>query len=332
LENLNRGLAPKPHQSKARIPDIFNGSDPHKLNHFLFQCRLFFCANPSQFSTDEEKINFALTYLSGVAQDWFEVALQQEDLGYTQLWLSTWHLFVDKLWVHFGLSDPVGDAANLIDNLRMKPGDKIATYNMEFMRYAVQLNWGDSVLCHRFYQGLPNRLQDPIANRGQGKPNSFQAMYQLAITFDNRYWERNRERDRLRNTEKDAADSHNRKQGRIAQFSASSQNSVPSHPQSSTAPPQTAPSRNSQKPPRASSSIAKSLSLSTPRVDLSDKLGRDKKPNGNERKRRIDNNLCLYCGSKDHKVDGCPRKQPVRARLTTLEKQETPLSENLSEN
>jgi len=37
-ENLNRGSAPKPHQSKARIPDIFDSSDPHKLNHFLFQC------------------------------------------------------------------------------------------------------------------------------------------------------------------------------------------------------------------------------------------------------------------------------------------------------
>jgi len=37
-ENLNRGSAPKPHQLKARIPDIFDGSDPHKLNHFLFQC------------------------------------------------------------------------------------------------------------------------------------------------------------------------------------------------------------------------------------------------------------------------------------------------------
>jgi len=203
---------------------------------------------------------------------------------------------------------------------------------MEFMRYAAQLNWGDSVLCHRFYQGLPNRLQDPIANREQGKPNSFQAMYQLAITFDNRYWERNHERDRLQNTEKDAADSHNRKQGRMAQFSASSQNSVPSRPQLSTAPPQTTPSRKSQKPPRASSSIAKSPSPSTPRVDLSNKLGRDGKLNGNERKRRIDNNLCLYCGSKDHKVDGCPRKQPVRAHLTTLEEQETPLPENLLEN
>jgi len=139
-ENLNRGSVPKPHQSKAGIPDIFDGSDPHKLNHFLFQCRLFFHANPSQFSTDEEKINFALTYLSSVAQDWFEVALQQEDLGYMQPWLSTWYLFVNELQVHFGLLDPVGDAANLIDNLRMKPGDKIATYNVEFMRYAAQLN------------------------------------------------------------------------------------------------------------------------------------------------------------------------------------------------
>jgi len=140
-----------------------------------------------QFSTDEEKINFAMTYLSGVAQDWFKVALQQEDLGYTQPWLFTWYLFVDKLWVHFGLLDLVGDAANLINNFHMKLGDKIATYNVEFMRYAAQLNWGDSVLYHCFYQGLPNRLQDPIANREQGKPNSFHAMYQLAITFDNHY-------------------------------------------------------------------------------------------------------------------------------------------------
>jgi len=69
LENLNRGSAPKPHQSKACIPDTFDGSDSHKLNHFLFQYRLFFHANPSQFSTDEEKINFGMTYLSGVAQD-----------------------------------------------------------------------------------------------------------------------------------------------------------------------------------------------------------------------------------------------------------------------
>jgi len=156
----------------------------------------------------KKKINFAMTYLSGVAQDWFKVTLQQEDLGYTQPWLSTWHLFVEELQVHFRLLDPVGDAINLIDNLCMKPGDKIATYNVEFMRYAAQLNWGDTVLCHCFYQGLPNCLQDLIANKEQGKPTSFHVMYQLAITFDNCYWEQNCKQDRLQNMEKKAADSH----------------------------------------------------------------------------------------------------------------------------
>jgi len=81
-----------------------------------------------------------MTYLSGVVQDWFEVALQQEDLSYTQPWLSTWHLFMEELQVHFRLSDLVGDATNLIDNLYMKPGDKIATYNVKFIQYAAQLN------------------------------------------------------------------------------------------------------------------------------------------------------------------------------------------------
>jgi len=115
---------------------------------------------------------------------------------------------VEELQVHFGLLDLVGDATNLIDNLYMKSGDKISTYNVEFMQYAAQLNWDDTVLCHHFYQGLPNCLQDLIANREQGKPTSFHAMYQLAITFDNHYWERNHKQDCFCNTEKEAADSH----------------------------------------------------------------------------------------------------------------------------
>jgi len=68
-ENLNRGSASKSSQLKTCIPDTFDGSDPHRLNHFLFQCWLYFHANPLQFPTDEEKINFAMTYLFSVAQD-----------------------------------------------------------------------------------------------------------------------------------------------------------------------------------------------------------------------------------------------------------------------
>ena len=123
------------------------------------------------------KINFAMTYLTGVAQDWFEVGLNQEDQSILQDWLFNWNLFVDELCWHFGLLDPVGEVANMLDNFCMKPGDKISTYNVDFMRYASQLGWRNSVLYHCYYQRLPNQIQNPISTWEQGKPTLFQDMY-----------------------------------------------------------------------------------------------------------------------------------------------------------
>jgi len=100
---------------------------------------------------------------------------------------------VDELRRHFGLSDPVGEAANMLDNFCMKSSDKISTYNVDFMCYASQLGWRNSVLCHHYYQGLPNRIQDPISTQEQEKPISFQDMYALVMTINHRYWERDHE-------------------------------------------------------------------------------------------------------------------------------------------
>jgi len=46
---------------------------------------------------DIAKINFVITYLTGVAQNWFEVDLNQKDQGILQNWLFDWNLFIDKL-------------------------------------------------------------------------------------------------------------------------------------------------------------------------------------------------------------------------------------------
>ena len=51
--------------TKACIPNIL-GTKPDKLNNFLFQCYLYFHANPAQFDTNIVKINFTMTYLTGV--------------------------------------------------------------------------------------------------------------------------------------------------------------------------------------------------------------------------------------------------------------------------
>ena len=88
--NSNQTLGPNtnPRRTKVRIPDTFSSTEPDKLNNFLFQCRLYFCTNLAQFDMDIAKINFAMTYHTGVAQDWFEVGLNQEDQDILQDWLS----------------------------------------------------------------------------------------------------------------------------------------------------------------------------------------------------------------------------------------------------
>ena len=92
-----------------------------------------------------------MSYLTGVAQDWFEVCLNQEDQGIFQEWLSDWNLFVDELCWHFGFSDSIGEVANMLDNFHIKSSDKISTYNVDFICYAFQLGWGNSVLYHYYY-------------------------------------------------------------------------------------------------------------------------------------------------------------------------------------
>jgi len=79
------------------------------------------------------------------------VDLNQEDQSILQDWLSDWNLFVDKLCRHFGLSDSIGEVANILDNLHMKSSNKISTYNVDFTCYASQLSWGNSVLYYYYY-------------------------------------------------------------------------------------------------------------------------------------------------------------------------------------
>ena len=44
-------------------------------------------------------------------------------------------------------------------------------------------------------------------------------------------------------------------------------------------------------------------------VDLSSKLASNGKLTSDKCKKHLENNLCLYCGARDHKLDSCPKKQ-----------------------
>jgi len=44
-------------------------------------------------------------------------------------------------------------------------------------------------------------------------------------------------------------------------------------------------------------------------MNLSFKLASNGKLTSDKHKKYLENNLCLYCGAKDHKLDSCPKKQ-----------------------
>ena len=71
---------------KAKELDTFDSSDPCKLTSFLL-CNLYF-HNNSSYADDFAKVTFALTYLHGMALNFFELTLSRLDDDLE--WLDDW--------------------------------------------------------------------------------------------------------------------------------------------------------------------------------------------------------------------------------------------------
>jgi len=129
-------------------------------------------------------------------KDWLQVALEQEDRGVHHAWLYSWPSFVKEMHTYFSIPDIAVEAAYSLDHFHMNPDDWIATYNVAFLRYSAQLQWPESALYHRYYFGLPDRIQDIISTREGDKPSIFQTLYSTAVSIDNHFWEQKRKSGR----------------------------------------------------------------------------------------------------------------------------------------
>jgi len=121
---------------KVYVPDVFDRTDPYQLHYFLFQCRFYFRSGPTVFKLDFDKINFVMTYVSGMVQDWLQVVLEQENQGVHHAWLYSWPFFVKEIHACFGIPDIVAEAAHSLDHLHMNSDDQITTYNIAFLQYS----------------------------------------------------------------------------------------------------------------------------------------------------------------------------------------------------
>ena len=122
------------------------------------------------------------------------------------------------------------------------------------------------------------------------------------MTIDYHYWERDREHHCARQAEKEALESHSQKQGKASTSSSVTASQSKANP---------SPAALSAKNPfsKLFPSSTPKKQPNTPQVDLSSKLASNGKLTSDERKKHLENNLCLYCGARDYKLDSCPKKQ-----------------------
>jgi len=123
------------------------------------------------------------------------------------------------------------------------------------------------------------------------------------MTINHCYWEHDCKCHHARQVEKETLKSHSWKQEKASTSStaAAFQNKANISPVilSTKTSSKSSPSPTSKKQPNS------------PWVDFSSKLASNSKLTSDKCRKCLENNLCLYCGAKDYKLDSYPKKQTM---------------------
>lgn len=159
------------------------------------------------------------------------------------------------------------EASNRLLSLRQGSGS-VSTYSVDFRILATECGWDEKALQGVFLRGLSEEVKDELAARDE--TNSLEDLISLAIRLDTRLRERRRERSVRRG---------------------------PSYPSAR---------QLSATPVLHSDQSSPTPFVTTPTVSEEPmQLGR-MKLSPEERLRRINQRLCMYCGEAGHIVPNCP--------------------------
>jgi hypothetical protein len=147
LLTQNLVAPPRSTHTASKAPDTFDGSNPSKLTTFMSQIYLHITEHPQDFPTDGEDF-YIRSYLRSTAQQWFQPKIFAGGQVPILHWDGNWTLFVQELVSNFSPHNPFGDARIALEMLTMKPGDQLATYQLDFNTYAVMTRYNEAAPAH----------------------------------------------------------------------------------------------------------------------------------------------------------------------------------------
>jgi hypothetical protein len=330
--------------TKLRDPETFNG-EATKIHTFVTDCYLKFDMEPINFQNDFLKIGWASTHLGGNAKIWW-TALYKQNMALPHdsraPELRSFPVFVEKLTALFGDPDLRSSKANELRAL--KQNGSVAEYIAQFKTIAQYLQYNDQALLDIFKAGLTRRIQQliamreneptflqdymDVANRVDAKtnPQKFDVGFGPSLFYANSYRPAADKPSVHRSQDKNPGSSQHRTYAGVSTpataFRTTTTPTAPIAPVKQVSPATTPAPRSSIPRPQAAAGIPATSKDGTIPMELDASRRNGITPE--ERQRRKDDNLCLYCGSPEHYNATCPLR-PNRPGRRVYAVQGTPV-------
>jgi hypothetical protein len=172
-------------EPKVASPAFFSGNRKDSRN-FLLQLKNVFLVQPARFTSEVNKVSYAISYLRDTAFDWVSPYLESN-----APLLKDFSEFEKAFTVSFGDIDRKRRAEKELLTIRQK-NRSISTIVSEFQRLAFETHMNDEALFPLFYNTLNDDVKDEICK--VPRPSTIEEYYHLAIAIDNRLFERKREK------------------------------------------------------------------------------------------------------------------------------------------